>query len=331
MKEVDLLYLSQEMIMDMNIKIKDMIPIVESVLKDHNDGQLEIPPKPGIHTQEYAFIHAMPGFIPRTKTAGMKWVSGYPNNKDYNLPQIMGILTLNDVTTGEPLAIMDCRWITGIRTSIVSAITAKYCARKNTESLAIIGAGVQGQFHALAMSEVLRNLKTIKIYDVFEGAMDNYIEIISPKVQAQVVKVNSVQEAVENSDVVITATQRLEKPIIEYEWLKEGVFGIGLESGRAWGDAIVKMDKFVTDDWVQTEKFADDGGFPQQIKDFYVELGSFVNGSTVGRNNDSEKIIACNVGISAVDLAIGQVVYEKAISQGVGISLPLMSRGNLIT
>lgn len=326
-----MLYLSQEMIMNMELTIKEMMPIVESVLQDHNEGQLEIPPKPGIHTAPYAFIHAMPGYIPRTKTAGIKWVSGYPDNKAYDLPQIMGIMALNDVTTGEPLAIMDCRWITGIRTSIVSAVTAKHCARKNSEVLAIIGAGVQGQFHALAMAEVLPQLTTIKVFDVFPEAIENYKKILSSKLPTiEIIGVNSVQEAVENSDVVITATQRLEKPIIEKEWLKPGIFGIGLEAGRAWGETISSMDKFVTDDWTQTKKFTDEGGFPQEVKTFYVELGNFVNGKMVGRSNEQENIIACNVGISAVDLAIGQVVYEKAVEERIGITLPLMENGNLI-
>lgn len=330
MKDVDLLYLSQEMIVDMNIAIRDMIPVVEDVLKDHNEGKLEIPPKPGIHTQEYAFIHAMPGYIPRTKTAGMKWVSGYPKNHEHDLPQIMGLLVLNDVETGAPLTVMDSRWITAVRTSIVSAITAKHCARRDAETLGIIGAGVQGQFHALALSEVLPNLKTIKVYDVFDSAMDEYVKRISKKTKAKVQKVNSSQEAVVGSDVVITATQRLEKPIIEYEWLKEGVFGVGLEAGRAWGETILKMDTFVTDDWQQTKKFADAGGFPSEIKDIYVELGAYVNGKKVGRQSETENILACNVGISAVDLAIAHVVYEKALSNEIGINLPLMKHGNII-
>lgn len=325
-----MLYLSQEMIMDMDLTIKEMMPIVENVLKDHNEGQLEIPPKPGVHTAPHAFIHAMPGYIPRTRTAGIKWVSGYPDNKEHDLPQIMGILALNDIDTGEPLAVMDCRWITGIRTSLVSAVTAKHCARVNSETLAIIGAGVQGQFHALAMAEVLPNLKTIKVYDVFPAAIENYIEVLSSKLSVEIIGAKSVQEVVEGSDVVITATQRLEKPIIEKKWLKPGVFGIGLEAGRAWGDTIISMDKFVTDDWIQTKKFTNDGGFPQEVKNLYVELGNFVNGKMTGRSSDEENIIACNVGISAVDLAIGQVVYERALEDGIGIKLPLMKNGSLI-
>ncbi|GIN97738.1 N-[(2S)-2-amino-2-carboxyethyl]-L-glutamate dehydrogenase SbnB [Siminovitchia terrae] len=330
MKNVDLLYLTQEMILDLGISMKEIIPIIEQVLKEHEEGSLEIPPKPGIHPQKNTFIHAMPGYIPGMKVSGIKWVSGYPENFKHDLPQIMGVLILNDVETGAPQAIMDCRWITAVRTSVMSAVTAKYCARKNARVAGIIGAGIQGKFHALALKEVLPELETIKIFDIKEESMDDFVKVVSKKTGLQVIKASNCKEAVTDSDVVITATQRLEKPIIEFEWLKEGVFGVGLESGRAWGDAILNMDKFVTDDWAQTKKFAEAGGFPKEIKDFYIEVGKFVNGKQEGRENDKENIIAGNVGIAALDLAIGNMVYKRALDEEKGMKLPLMETENII-
>ncbi|RST77176.1 ornithine cyclodeaminase family protein [Siminovitchia acidinfaciens] len=330
MKNVDLLYLTQEMILELGISMKEIIPTIEQVLKEHEEGSLEIPPKPGIHPQKNTFIHAMPGFIPGMQVSGIKWVSGFPDNYKHDLPQIMGVLILNDVETGAPLAIMDCRWITAVRTSVMSAVTAKYCAREDAKVAGIIGAGIQGKFHALALKEVLPQLNTIKIFDIKEESMDDYAKVISEKTGLQVMKAPTVKEAVIDSDVVITATQRLKKPIIEFEWLKRGIFGVGLEAGRAWGDAILRMDKFVTDDWEQTKKFAEAGGFPKEVEDFYIEVGKFVNGKRKGRENDQENIIACNVGISALDLAIANMVYERALDKEKGMKLPLMETENII-
>src|SRR4030042_1028614 len=88
-----------------------------------------MPPKPGIHTQPDAFIHAMPAWSPSLRSAGMKWVSGYPENQKRGLPYITGLLVLNDVETGIPYAVMDCTWITAYRTGAATGLSAKYLAR----------------------------------------------------------------------------------------------------------------------------------------------------------------------------------------------------------
>ena len=88
-----------------------------------------MPPKPGVHSRPDAFIHAMPAYIPALHAIGMKWVSGYPANQARGLPYITGLLILNDDETGLPLAVMDCTWITAMRTGAATALAAKYLAR----------------------------------------------------------------------------------------------------------------------------------------------------------------------------------------------------------
>ena len=131
MKRVDMLYLSQEDILDMNIPMREIIPLVEQGLKEHGFGQVENPPKPGIHARSDSFIHAMPAYFRKLGIGGIKWVSGYPSNRELGLPQILGVMITNDMETGLPTAIMDCRWITAVRTAAVSAVTAKFCAGKD--------------------------------------------------------------------------------------------------------------------------------------------------------------------------------------------------------
>ena len=106
MKTVEFRYLSQNDVIDVGLTMKDAISIVEEVLREHGLQEFENPPKPGIHTLQGAFIHAMPGFLPRKKAAGMKWVSGYSDNFQYGLPSIMGLVVLNDPNTGQPLAVV---------------------------------------------------------------------------------------------------------------------------------------------------------------------------------------------------------------------------------
>ncbi len=324
MEKVELLYLSQEEVIQLGLGMADVIDIIEQVLAEHGKKAVELPPKPGVHPIKNTFIHAMPAFIPAMDVCGIKWVSGYPENYKYGLPQILGLLVLNDVETGVPAAIMDCRWITAVRTAAVTAVTAKYCARMDSETVGVIGAGVQGRFHILALKEVLPDLKKVKVYDIKEEAADDYVEVMSEKTGLEIVKVASPEEVVVDSDIVITASQSLPKPIIEFEWLKEGVFGVGLESGKAWGESIRKMDKFITDDWGQTQFFADRGAFPGGLPESYHEIGEIVLSKRAGRENNQEKIIACNVGMATEDVAVGKKLLELAVNKKIGITLSLM-------
>src|SRR5699024_1521542 len=104
----------------------------------------------------------------------------------------------------------------------------------------------------------------------------------------------------------------------------EGAFGAGLEAGRAWGDTILQMDRMITDDWTQAKKFMDDGALPVGVEKMYTEIGQVINREAPARKDLSEKIIACNIGISASDVAIGKVIYELALKKEIGIKLPLM-------
>src|SRR4030042_3585833 len=152
MKPVHFMYLSQEDILNINLSLREVIDLVEKGLSEHGKGLVENPPKPGIHASPDSFIHAMPAYFKNLGMGGIKWVSGYPANREIGLPQIIGLIILNDMKTGAPVCIMDGTWITAGRTAAVSAITAKYCARKDSKVLGVVGAGVQGRYNLIALS-----------------------------------------------------------------------------------------------------------------------------------------------------------------------------------
>jgi hypothetical protein len=130
MSEPRLLYLSRADVEAVALDMPTMIGLLETAFREKGDGRVEMPPKPGIHTQPDAFIHAMPAYIPGLKSAGIKWVSGYPGNQALGLPYITGLLILNDDQTGLPYSVMDCTWITAFRTGAATALSAKYLARR---------------------------------------------------------------------------------------------------------------------------------------------------------------------------------------------------------
>lgn len=323
--KVDFIFLSQEEVIQVGLSVREVIDAVELVFREHGLKRVENPPKPGIHPIPSAFLHAMPAFLPELNVAGMKWVSSYPTNVQHNLPAVMGVIILNDVETGKPLAIMDCRWITAVRTGAVSAVAARYLARKNTEVVGIVGAGVQGKYNLLALKEVLPSLRLAKYYDIYENTLSSCVKTMSEKVPFEVRACSSPQEVIEGSDVVVTATGKLEKVVYFERWVKPGALVMPVHH-RGWeNQTIHRADKFLTDDWAQLSSAANSvGGFDGPLPEPYAELGEVVTGKKPGRERDDERIIDFNYGLAMEDMVIAREVYTKALAKGFGKTLTLM-------
>ena len=326
MKKVVFRYLSQEDIMDLDISWDSIIKRIEVAVSEQAKGTIENPPKRGIHTRGNAFIHEMPVHLQKADICGIKWVSGYPDNYKYELPQILGLQIMNCPVTGVPTAVMDCRWITAVRTAAATAVTAKHCARKNTKSIGIIGAGVQGKMHLEVLKKVLPSITACKVYDVKDNVLNDFAERMPAKAQVDVYPQKSVEDAVTDVDMIITCTQKLPHPIIPDWAMKPGMMGVGIEAGRAWPAEIIHgCDKVVTDDIAQTSSYATTGAFAGGIPSFYCQLGDLVNGKP-GRETEEERIMVFNLGIAACDISLGQLVVERAEEKNAGINLTLMER-----
>ena len=167
MERMAILYLSQKEVASFGIPMAEIVIAVEKGFIEMGNGRVEMPPKPGIHpgADENNFIHAMPAYIPSLASAGVKWVSGYPPNQAKGLPYITGLLILNDPETGIPKAVMDCTWITAMRTGAASAVSAKYLARPESSKIGILACGMQGHTNLEAMNTVFP-LKKVIAYDV---------------------------------------------------------------------------------------------------------------------------------------------------------------------
>lgn len=324
MKKLELLYLSQEDVLALDIGWEDIIERVEMALSEQADGTIENPPKRGIHSRQDAFIHEMPVYLKGMDACGIKWVSGYPENYKHDLPQILGVQIMNCPETGVPTSVMDCRWITAVRTAAATAVTVKHCAKSNSKKIAIIGAGVQGKMHLLAIKHVLPSLEECHVFDIKENVLNDYVADMPQRSNVKVKGFSSIHEAVEDVDIIVTCTQKLKEPIIPKEALKSGMLCAGLEAGRAWPAEIIHgCDKVITDDINQTSSYGSTGAFAGGLPEFYCQLGELVNGK-LGRENDSETILAFNVGIAAEDISLGQFIYEKACEKNAGKTLPLM-------
>lgn len=326
MKKVDFIYLSQKDILNVNMDIEQVIDLVEKGLIEHGYARVENPPKPGIHSKPDSFIHAMPSYLKEYNLGGLKWVSGYPSNREKDLPSIMGVLILNDMETGAPMCIMDCGWITAVRTAAVTAITAKYCKAKLTENVTIIGAGVQGRHNLIALKKVIPGIKKARVYDIVADAAIKLKNDFEEPLGVEITVCDNPESACRGANIIVTGTQKLKNPIVKNEWFPVGCIGFGLENSRAWyGDAILGADKFITDDWEQTVSFSKQGAFPDGLPNLYAELGKIVSGHLPGRHNEDERIIAISIGLALEDMMVANEIYRRAKEQKIGVNLNLLS------
>ena len=324
MRSGSVLYLSRSDVEAVQLPMVDIIQALEAMFKEKGNGKVEMPPKPGIHTRPNAFIHAMPAYIPSLEAAGMKWVSGYPGNQAKGLPYISGLLILNDPETGVPLAVMDCTWITAKRTGAATALAAKYLARPESASVGIVACGVQGRSNLEALA-CLFKLQKVRAYDLDAKVAARYADEMKANLGLAVEVVQSLPEAVKGMDIVVTSGPILKnpQPAIEAGWLAPGGFASLVDFDSYWqGAALKEMDKVATDDLAQMRYYRQEGYFKETPQP-YADLGEIAAGKKQGREADSERIAAINLGLALDDMATAIRIYQRAKEKGIGKELPL--------
>jgi ornithine cyclodeaminase/alanine dehydrogenase len=324
MKEHKLLYLSRADVEKVALDMPTIIDLLERAFQEKGAGKVEMPPKPGIHTQPDAFIHAMPAYIPALHSAGIKWVSGYPDNQARGLPYISGLLILNDDQTGLPYAVMDCTWITAYRTGAASALSAKYLARPDSKTVGILACGVQGRTNLEALA-ALFPLERVFAYDIDREVQDIYCQEMGAKLGLDMRGVDAPQKAVVESDLVVTSGPILEhpEPTIEKDWLQPGAFASAVDFDSYWHpEALAQVDRLSTDDHDQFYYYRSVGYF-QGTPDPYADLGELASGQKPGRELADERTLAMNLGLAIDDMAVAPEIYRRAKDMNIGVELAL--------
>ncbi|MFH1763515.1 MAG: ornithine cyclodeaminase family protein [Gemmatimonadota bacterium] len=317
-------YLSRKEVESLAIPMVEIIGAVEAALREKGEGTAEMPPKPGVHPRTDAFIHAMPAFLEGMAAAGLKWVSGFPQNLEKGLPYISGLFILNDVQNGFPLSVMDCTWITGVRTGAASAVAAKHLARPESSTIGIVACGLQGRTNLEAMSCVFP-LEKAFAYDIDPRVAATYAEEMGEKPGLEVVPVDRLRKAVEGLDLVVTSGPILKEPTpsIPAGWLAPGSFACPLDFDSYWtGEAFREVDRLATDDHGQLAYYRTVGYFTDTPEPF-ADLGEIVTGRKAGRESPTERSMSINLGLAIEDVASARIIYQRALELGVGTDLPL--------
>jgi len=304
----------------------DIITHVRAALTAHGRKQCEMPAKIGLHPIANTLMHAMPAFVAPEHACGIKWAECFPENYKYGLLQTSGLLVLNDVQTGWPVAVMDAIWITAVRTPAVSALAVEKLARRDSRVVAILGCGVQGRGHVSVLPRVASQLDEIRVFDIRPEVAAQLVDELAAGCPCRLVQVSSVEKLVSDADIVVTATTILNKPkpLIRDAWIKSGalLLPVDFDSVFEW-ETMRRADKFVVDSLDEMRYFMTVGYLENGLPPLHAELGEVVAGLKPGRESATELIMDMNIGMGVEDVVIAKSILTRALREGIGMRLPL--------
>ena len=317
------------------ISRKDVIDAVETAYKALGTGQLVMPQKEPLWIDEpncQNFLIAMPTYLKSINVAGIKWANLYFNRGEYSyIPATWGdIVILNKPETGLPYAIMDGTTITNIRTGGGHAVVAaKYLAKENSKTLAIIGCGAEAYVSFPAFMDNFP-LELVKMCDIKPEAMSALQEAMSKEFSVQTVQTTSAQEAVKGADIILMITSS-HKPVVLEPWVEPGCFVAGMFGFYDLDPMLSKKaDKWVLGAYksdihlIVEDKGAPGVTMPLSKDDVYADMGEVITGAKPGRENNQERIVYTHLGMGAHDVALAQIVYCKAKERGIGTKVKLI-------
>ena len=299
---------------------------------------------------------AMPAYLGgRFHIAGQKFYGSNSHNAALGLPRSILMVTLSDVDTGAPKAIISANLLSAMRTGAMPAMAATYLANKDSEVLSLLGPGVINKCALMCYMEVLPNIKKIKIRGSSSKsktalAMKEFIEETYPQVK-EIVICDSLEEACRDADVVSEAMSVTKENMEEFklEWFKKGatVFSMGSFLYRKYED--FKNTTMVVDNYGMYQKYLNNfiargpvdafGNKREWVimgihfvhlvktgqvqREQVINLCDIVNGKSEGRTSQDE-IVMCSIGgMPLEDLSWGYDCYQRAMKKGLGTSLNL--------
>jgi ornithine cyclodeaminase/alanine dehydrogenase len=288
----------------LNINNKQILEWVELAFLSKKDSIL--PHKVSITFEEGTkFYNTMPTIMPTISSSGVKIVSRYPERH----PSIQGHILLYELIDGTPLAMMDATWITAKRTGAVAYLALKTLAKKDFQSVAVIGLGQTGQsFLDMLISDENNRSKLIKLKN-YKDRTRKVVENLNRNGFYNIKVCENNQELIENSDVIVSAVTFAGELLGKDEWFKSGVLVIPIHT-RGFQNCDLFFDRVLADD---IEHVRDFGHF-DKFRNF-TELDKVLHKEKDGRTSDKERILSYNIGIALHDIYLARMILDKIIME----------------
>jgi ornithine cyclodeaminase/alanine dehydrogenase-like protein (mu-crystallin family) len=303
-------------------------------------GDAELPPKIGVHPRaDGSFAHAMPAALRPAAASGadgdllgIKWVTGFPENRAKGLPAIHAVVVLSDTATGEPTAILDGGPITALRTAAVSGVAiarfgpvaaATAGAADHTPRIAIIGAGVQGLSHLEVVGHVLPGASVTIVDRHPERAEALAARARATRGIAAAEVASDAAAATGAADVVISAasfTDPAHRQVMDGSWLGPDALVVPVDYATMLAASVAREAAlFLVDDRGQFLANREAGQF-DDYPDPGATLGEAILAGTP--RPPSGRVVVTHLGVGLADVIFGDAILRRATEAGIGMLLP---------
>jgi len=325
--EISFTYLNGPDIAALDMGDDEILDAVEAGLRAQGMGQTVIEPR--VHLEpDPAFrghFNVLRGYVAPLGYAGVKVVGDYIDNYRQGLPSEMALLSLFDPRTGMPLALLDATAITEMRTGAMTALGAKYLARRDSRVLGHIGARGTAYWNVRLLDRLF-DLTEIRVHSRRPESREAFAQQLSRDLGKEVIAVESWEDCLVGADIQVEAARLDEpEPLFRTAWVERGGLVIPYGTVSAVELSLTEvMDKIVVDDWGQCRQgklgalreHVDTGRLSEE--NLYGELCAIVAGSAPGREDDEETVLFWHRGLSLSDIALGAAMLEKAGRLGIG-------------
>ena len=251
--------------------------------------------------------------------SGVKVVGDFVRNYELGLPSELALLTLYDPWTGVPQAIVDATLITEARTGAMTAVGARYLARSDSRVLGHVGA--RGTAHSnVVMLDAMFDLTEIRVTSRRPESREAFAARLREELDTPVVVTESVAETFDGADIAVEATRLVEPAsLVTPDLLAPGSLLVPYGTVSALDPHLLDVvDKVVVDDWREAQA-GEFGALRPHLRSgaltresLHAEIGDVVTGGRPGREDDDERILFWHRGLSILDVAVGQLILERA-------------------
>ncbi len=332
-KSIECLYLSQEDLLQAGcLDLRMAMSAAERAMLAFRSNEILFPEKiVQIFNQEtQERINCLPATLLTEKICGVKWVSVFPPNPErFGLQNLSAVIVLSEIEKGFPVALMDGTLCSNMRVGAMGAIAAKHFARKDSKSVAFIGAGEQAKMHLIAMKTAVPSIEECRVSAKYGHEEEQFVSEMAPllpDVRFSATGTNA-QKAMDGADILVTATSA-QAPLLKAAWMKPGSFYSHIGGWEDEYGVAKQCEKIVCDDWetvkhrTQTlSRMYKDGDLTDE--DIYADLVEVVAGEKGGRETAEERAYFNAVGLAYVDVAIAFAMYQRAQEAGKGQRLSL--------
>jgi ornithine cyclodeaminase len=328
MPEIHITYLNGPDIAQLAITDQEILEAIESSLGAQGRGscviepRMHLAPKAGVDGHFNVLRGAIGAPI---DLAGVKVVGDFVDNYKQDLPSEVGVLTVFDPRTGGPVAILDATAITDMRTGAVTAIGAKYLARKGSKVLGHVGARGTAYWNVRLLDRLF-DFDEIRVHSARPESRTAFGERLSQDLGKPVRVCDNWRDTVAGADIVVEASRlRAPEPLLQTAWIKPGAFIVPYGTMSAVELSLTDiMSKLVVDDWGQC-KGGQFGSLRAHVEagklsaqTLHAEMGQIVAGLKAGREREDETILFWHRGLSLSDIALGFAMLGKAQRLGIG-------------